>query len=123
MIQIIHTHIYNIYVYIYIHIHTNTHMYVTYTRIYTYIHIHIYTYSRTNTHTHIYMCIYIYICIYYICINTYSRKVNNSKPKKFKDCFVFHIKPTFVIYFLHLNKKGSTVLSNNFIREISRVFN
>ena len=66
MIQIIHTHIYNIYVYIYIYIQIHTHTYT-----YTYTHTHTYTYNYTHTHilhTHTHRYIYIYIYIYNIYI-------------------------------------------------------
>ena len=65
MIQIIQTHIYNIYVYIYIHIHTYTHICT-------------HTYIYIQTYTHIYTQIFIYIdtnceCLLYQC-HTYIKK-------------------------------------------------
>ena len=93
MIQIIHTHIYNIYVYISIHIHTYTHIYTqicihihihTCTYTYTHPHTHVDTYTYTHTHTHMYIHTYIYTHIH-----IYSRKVNNRQPKIIQALFCF----------------------------------
>ena len=102
MIQIIHTHIYNIHVYISIHIHTHTHIY---TQICMHIHIHTCTYTYTHPHTHVdtytYTHTHKYIHTYiYTHIHIYSRQVNNRQPKIIQALFCFPYKTDICIVLL-----------------------